>query len=162
MCPEALLPPEVTSLAWLSSQDGTVTRNKAGNRHCVGGFICFYVHICTPGMSQWYTMSQIMLYTHAPRQESGGSVLNIPLLVKEKDPNGSCLPHPSHRQSVPPLPWAHDGEIWVVAVAAAASSFLLTHTCAKAKKQQWSHSLTAATWCPEPNWKVSPRMPTIA
>lgn len=65
-------------------------------------------------MSQWYSMSQIMLYTHAPRQESGGSVLNIPLLVKEKDPNGSCLPHPSHRQSVPPLPRAHDGEIWVV------------------------------------------------
>lgn len=100
-------------------------------------------------MSQWYTMSQIMLYTHAPRQESGGSVLNIPLLVKEKDPNGSCLPHsqtltPSHRQSVPPLPWAHDGEIWVVVVAAAASSFLLTHTCAKARKQQWPRSLTVA------------------
>lgn len=44
---------------------------------------------------------------HIPGQKAGGTVPNIPLLVKEKDPKGSCLPYsqtltPSYGQSVPP------------------------------------------------------------
>lgn len=68
--------------------------------------------LCTH-MYSWYEAMvhyvTELSYTHTflGRKQEVLSVPNIPLLVRKKDLNGSCLPHsqtltPSHGQSVPP------------------------------------------------------------
>lgn len=99
MCPEALLPPEVTSLAWLFSQDGTATRNKAGKRLCRRLYLLL---LCTH-MYTWYEpmIHYVTDYViHVCAQAGIGRFCSeYPTAGKRKDPNGSCLPH---SQTLPP------------------------------------------------------------